>query len=414
MRKGKVVLLVLLLALSLTACTKKNEVTQMDESTNIVTDALTQTPTETPVVTATITPTDVAESTDEPIAADKTLKDVFSEHGLKVGTCLSEQMIMDDKCVDFIKANFSSITFENRLKPDYILNKTESQKTGELVVSFDSTTKSLLDWCRDNDMKVRGHVLIWHSQTPDWIFYEGFDKSAGLVSREVMLERMESYIKQTFETLEENGYLDLFYAYDIVNEAWMEDGSKRDSLWFKTIGDDYMWYAFNYANEYAPDYIDIYYNDYNEQFKTETLLNFVQTLVDEDGNYLIDGVGLQGHLYTGDNIEDYLHTVEVLGATGLKINLTELDVSLGTWQNINPATEDNLKEQGRYYYNLVNGIFKLVDEDKVNMDSFTFWGFSDGLSWRRERSPMLLYTSFQKKYAYYGAIQQKDQAGFDE
>ena len=117
-------------------------------------------------------------------------------------------------------------------------------------------------------MKVRGHVLIWYSQTPDWIFYNDFDKNAGLASREVMLARMESYIKQVFEKLEESGYLDLFYAYDIVNEAWMEDGTMRDSLWLNTIGDDFMWYAFQYANKYAPDYIDLYYNDYNEQFKT--------------------------------------------------------------------------------------------------------------------------------------------------
>ncbi len=355
----------------------------------------------------------VVEEEPEDVALD-TLKSVYAAYEIKAGTCLTDQMIRNKRLEMIILDNFNSITFENQMKPDYIFDKKASKAAGELVVEFDSTAKSLLKWCADNDMAVRGHTLIWHSQTPSWIFYENFDTSGSLVSREVMLERMESYIRQVFEQLEELGYLELFYAYDVVNEAWMEDGTKRDSLWLQTIGEDYLWYAFYYADMYAPEYVDLYYNDYNEQFKTGTLYEFVQTLVDENGGYLIDGIGLQAHLYTEDNLEEYLAMVEKLGSTGLKVNLTELDVSLGTWTDIKPGTEENFKAQGQYYYNLVNGLLQLVQENKVEMDSLTFWGFADTLSWRSDRKPLLFDSIYEPKYAYYGALQVKELAGFGE
>lgn len=351
---------------------------------------------------------------DETVTEDITIQSVLAEHNMKAGTCLSEQMLRNSKCVEFIKANYNSITFENELKPDYILDKKASQEAGDIVVAFGSATEDMLKWCAENGMKLRGHTLIWHSQTPNWIFYEDFDTKKELVSREVMLARMESYIRQVFELLNEKGYLELFYAYDVVNEAWMEDGSKRESLWLTTIGDDYLWYAFYFADKYAPEEVALYYNDYNEQFKTETLYNFVKTLVDEEGNSLIDGVGLQAHLYTEDSLDTYFKAVEKLGSTGLKVCLTELDICLGSWPEIKPATEENLKAQGRHYYNLLNGLFQMAEEGKVQMDSLTFWGFVDQLSWRRERSPLLLGAKFQPKYAYYGALQMKELAGFDQ
>ena len=149
-----------------------------------------------------------------------------------------------------------------------------------------------------------------------WIFHENFDTNAPFVTREVMLARMESYIKQVFEKLDEYGYTDLFYAYDVVNEAWMEDGKIREEMnfWYQIIGEDYLWHAFNYANKYAPESIDLYYNDYNEQYKTDALLKFVDTLVDEEGNYLIDGIGLQAHI-PFSRAQSSILTMSVLNST---------------------------------------------------------------------------------------------------
>ena len=414
-----------LLILTLTACGAKETtqqppeptVSQKTEATKSPEATLTPEPTKSPEVTLASEVTLAPEPTKaaDIIQTDEaaSIKDVFAEQGWKAGTCLSDQMIRNQSCVELIKANFNSITFENHMKPDYIFNKNESRKSGDLVVEFSSTVDLMLDWCRENDMAVRGHTLVWYSQTPNWIFYEDFDTKKPLVSRDVMLARMESFIRQVFEQLEEMGYLELFYAYDVVNEAWMEDGTMRDCLWLQTIGEDYLWYAFYYADKYAPEYIDLYYNDYNEQYKTDALYNFVQTLVDENGNYLIDGIGLQAHLYTDDSIDKYLKTVEKLGSTGLKVNLTELDVCLGSWMEIKPATEANLKEQGRYYYELIGGLMKLAREGMVEMDALTFWGFADNLSWRKERSPLMFDSSYKPKYAYFGALQQLEKAGFD-
>lgn len=230
-----------------------------------------------------------------------------------------------------------------------------------------------------------------------------------------MLARMDSYIRQVFELLEAGGWLESFYAYDVLNEAWMEDGTMRkESLWLQTIGEDYAWHAFNFANKYAPDYIDLYYNDYNEQYKTTTLYDFVQTLKDENGNYLIDGVGFQAHLYTEDDQGQYFRTMDKIAELGLKINLTELDVSMGSWQNVKKPTAENLKIQGQYYYNLIGGILERVEAGTVKMDALTFWGYSDALSWRRDRSPLLYNMANKAKPALYGALQIKELAGFDE
>ncbi|HPU63809.1 MAG TPA: endo-1,4-beta-xylanase, partial [Mobilitalea sp.] len=92
---------------------------------------------------------------------------------------------------------------------------------------------------------------------------------------------------------------------------------------------------------------------------------------------------------------------------------TEIDVSLGTWQNILQPTEENLKEQGRYYYNLIKKIISGKMMGTINISGITFWGISDGASWRRDRSPLLFDLEFKPKYAYFGVVQDYDHAGFN-
>lgn len=353
-----------------------------------------------------------AASGQEPAVVEGGIMDVYAQYGMKAGTCLSDMMLTDSKFKDIITENFNQITLENYTKPDYILNKEKSIATGELTVEFNKNTTDLLDWAKNNGMNVRGHVLVWYSQTPDWIFYEGFDKSKKLVDRDTMLTRMESYIKQVFEQLELLGYSDSFYAYDVVNEAIMEDGSYRDCLWKQIIGDDYIWQAFKFADQYAPESIKLYYNDYNEQFKTNHIVKLAKSLVDESGRSLIDGIGCQGHLYTQDSINNYLTTLKAFSALGLDVQITELDVSLGTWQNILEGTDDNLKAQGKYYYELISKIIEQNAAGTTKVSGITFWGFADNLSWRRDRSPLLFDKTMAPKYAYSGAKLDKANAGY--
>ena len=129
--------------------------------------------------------------------------------------------------------------------------------------------------------------------------------------------------------------------------------------------------------------------------------------------YLIDGIGLQAHLYTNDNINTYFNAIEKLSAAGLKLEITELDVSLGAWNNFLPGTDENLKNQGKYYYEFVNTLFEKVDAGVLNMDALTFWGFCDTMSWRKEAYPLLFDGNLEPKYAYYGVIQMKEKCGFE-
>ncbi len=396
-----------------TADVPTQDETVSDTDDTDTTETVTDTDQETQPGTETSSDPKEEAAQEDPLSQYK-LRELFASHGMKVGTCLTTRMFKTKKSSEFLTSQFSSVTMENAMKPDSILDKKASQESGDLVVSFGADMIKMLDWAKENNMAMRGHTLVWHSQTPEWIFYEDFDTKKALVSRDVMLARLTSYIKQVFEKLEEGGYLELFYAYDVANECWMEDGSMRDSKWKQTIGDDYLWQTFNIANQYAPESVDLYYNDYNEQFKTETLVNFVNTLVDENGNYLIDGVGFQAHLYTSDDLDEYFQTVDALAATGLKVEITELDVCLGKYQGYLPDTEENLQEQGRYYYNLIQGIFQRVDAGTLNMDALTFWGYSDSMSWRSEAHPLLLNALNQPKYAFYGAMQIREKAGFTE
>lgn len=409
MKKKWSLLLVGLTILSLTACGNTTNESEPSSEVSVSSEVVSSESSEESASSE--TESSVASSEEEQ-EEEYFLKELFAEHGMKIGSCLTPQMTDNFTVQNILTSQFNSITMENAMKPDYIFDKNESIATGDLVVKFGNDVVKMLDWARKNNMAVRGHTLVWYSQTPSWIFYEDFDTGKNLVGREVMLARMESYIKQVFAYLEDSGYADLFYAYDVANEAWMEDGSLRDNNWSKTIGDDYLWYAFYYADKYAPESIDLYYNDYNEQFKGDTLVKFVQTLVDENGKSLIDGIGLQAHLYTEDDLDLYLKTVDQLSETGLKLQLTELDVCLGSYQHPQIATDDKLKIQGQFYYNLINGLFERVDAGTLKMDFLTLWGVSDAASWRREYSPLLYGLTNKTKYAYYGVMQIKEKAGF--
>ena len=406
MKKVLTLCFVLLLLMGcVAACGKKND------------------PTPTPTVTETATPTPTEEPTEEPTPTptpeppEVFLKDVFAEHGMKVGTCLTTQMISSETLSNVVLKHYNSVTMENDMKPDYILNKAKSAEAGDIVVEFNKNMITMLDWAKQNGIAVRGHTLVWYSQTPQWIFYDNFDDKTGkLVTREVMLKRMESYIKQVFEKLTEAGYADMFYAYDVVNEAWMENGTMREQMntWYKVIGEDYIWHAFNFAKKYAPANIKLFYNDYNEQFKTDTLEKFVKTLVDDKGNYLIDGIGFQAHLYTEDSLTDYFKTVDQLSKLGLTIELTELDVCLGKYNSPKMANEETLATQGRFYYDLLKGIFERKDAGTLQIDSLTFWGITDSASWRKVYSPLLFDKLYKRKPAFFGVVQMKEYAGFDK
>ena len=227
------------------------------------------------------------------------LKEIYADR-FDFGSAAPQMVFRDPKWCNLIREQFSILTPENEMKPDSVLDVNgsirlmkETNDETAVAVRFD-TARSLLNFARQNGIKVHGHVLVWHSQTPEAFFHESYDTKKPFVTREVMLGRLENYIKGVFEYLDEN-YPGVVVSWDVLNEA-IDDGSNwlRNSNWRKIIGDDYPNRAYEYARRYAPEGTKLYYNDYNTAIpsKLNGIMRLLKSLIPE-GN--IDGYGFQMH-----------------------------------------------------------------------------------------------------------------------
>jgi len=334
-----------------------------------------------------------------PDTTNAALKDVFSSK-FKIGTCVSSNEIRNNP--GFILKHFNSITPENELKPQWILDQYASKAYGNNVnpqVKLPADTKAILDFAVEHNIPVRGHTLIWHSQTPSWFFKENFDDNGAVVSKAVMDQRMENFIKNTFAMIKENYPTLKLYAYDVVNEAFDPGNgnlrqagfSERDgqSPYMYIYGDDsYMQKAFAYARKYAPKDCKLFYNDFNEynDGKVTAIYNFAKK-VHEAGN--LDGIGMQSHL--GTNYPDavrYKNALDLFSSIpGIEIHVTELDVMLKDGANENA--------QASYYKGIVQDIL-----DCKAVTSLTWWGTNDGASWRSSDKPLMFDASYNPKPAF--------------
>jgi len=337
------------------------------------------------------------------------LKDVYSPY-FKFGGAITSSDLGSQATKDLVLKHYNSITFGNELKPENVLVQSECQALAqsgdetEVAVSI-SSARSLLDFCQENDIPVRGHVLVWHSQTPGWFFKEGYSDDGDWVSEEVMLGRMESYIKNLMELLATE-YPDVeFYAWDVVNEAWLDDGSYRTggtyeensnySGWVKVFGDNsFIDYAFEYARKYAPEGCKLYYNDFNEYMpdKTSAIIEMA-TRLQEKG--LIDGIGMQSHLDVSfPSISTYEKALKAFAETGLDIQITELDVTTSD------TSEQGLETQAQYY----SDIMDLAVEYSDSISAVVIWGTTDDVSWRSAKLPVLFNEDYTAKPCYYSIV----------
>ena len=209
--------------------------------------------------------------------ADKeTLRFVFDrDFGGKVGVCVPSAAFVNTTRMDIVEQHFNNLTMENEMKPESFLGKNPNiGEDGFPVLNFDTADDMLRKIKKYNDsctkeekkLKVRGHVLVWHSQTPEWFFHEDYDASKDYVDAETMLARMENYISQVFAHYygEDSEFDKMIYAWDVVNEAINDtDGNLRtDSSWFRVFYDEeFILKAFEYADKYAPEDVKLVYND---------------------------------------------------------------------------------------------------------------------------------------------------------
>ncbi len=330
------------------------------------------------------------------------LKDIYQDefmigvglNGYNIATDTINSPVMNE----LIKYHFNSVTYTNLMKPGYILDQGGSRNnynngSEKPAVNFDSVIQGL-DFCQANDIQMRGHTLVWHAQTPDWFFREGYANGGDYVDRETMLFRMESYIRQVLGFVQDN-YPGVIYAWDVVNEAITNerdyyehetnrqirtkygDESPIDNPWFVTVGVDYPEKAFEYAREYADPEVKLFYNDYNtfQPDRTTAIYNLASHLMEND---LIDGIGMQGHMGLGypginDGYHNWKAALEIFGKLGLEIHITELTV------NIDTNDGDPFLRQAQRYAEL----FRLFTEmgagsrHGANITSVTIFGLMD-------------------------------------
>ena len=333
-----------------------------------------------------------AERLPEPAAQTDipSLKDVYKDYFILGGSC-SKADINLQVCRDIINKHYNSLTFGNTLKPDSCLDYSSTiaylESTGDQTnpqVSLEAA-KNQLEFAAENHIKVRGHVLVWHSQTPDWFFKENYDAEGDWVSKDIMIQRLENYIKNMMNALATQ-YPDVeIYAWDVVNEAFESNGEMRaagsnntvtgQSAWMSVFGDDsFIDYAFEFARKYAPEGCKLFYNDYNEYapVKRDAIYEKAKELKEKG---LIDGIGMQSHISMSyPSLALYEEAFRKYNELGLEIHVTELDID----QKSN--SKQSMLELAQRYQDVFKLYKKLVD-DGVNITAVVTWGISDSSSW---------------------------------
>ncbi|WP_339316711.1 endo-1,4-beta-xylanase [Paenibacillus sp. FSL R10-2734] len=330
------------------------------------------------------------------------IKDTYKNDFL-IGNAISGGDL-DGLRLDLLKMHHNIVTAENAMKPDQAYSSPG-------VFDFTAQDK-LVDKILAEGLKLHGHVLAWHAQTPDWLnTTTDVDNNKIPLSREEALNNLRAHIKTVMEH-----FGDKVISWDVVNEAMNDNPSNptdwkaalRTAPWKSAIGTDYVEQAFLAAREVLdthPEWnIKLYYNDYNDdnQNKAQAIYSMVKEINDKyalehPGKLLVDGIGMQAHYNINTNPENVKLSLEKFISLGVEVGITELDIMAGSNSVI---TEQQAIAQGYLYAEL----FKIYKDHAKNISRVTFWGLNDGTSWRSENSPLPFDGNLQAKLAYYGVI----------
>lgn len=342
------------------------------------------------------------------LSAQKPLKAAFKDHFL-IGAALNRAQIYEEdvRGSNIVKTQFNTISPENVLKWESVQPKPNQ-------FTFDAADRYVA-FGEKNGMFIIGHTLIWHNQTPAWVFTGANGK---LVNRNELLKRMRKHI---FTVV--NRYKGKIQGWDVVNEALNEDGSLRESLWLKIIGKDYIAKAFEFAHEADPQ-AELYYNDYS--LENTSKLNGAVKLVKylQKNKIPIQAIGLQGHNnLTFPTLKQQENALLEFAKLGIKINITELDVSVlpdpegfsGAEVTLDYAKQEKLdpyKNELPYEveqklasrYAELFGVF-IKHSEKISR--ITFWNVTDADSWLndfpvrgRTNYPLLFDRKGNPKHAF--------------
>jgi endo-1,4-beta-xylanase len=300
-----------------------------------------------------------------------------------------------------IASQFSALVAENCMKP-------EALQPSEGTFRFKDADKLAL-FARKNGMALRGHTLVWHQQTPLWFFSDP-DQPSKDASRDLLLERMKVHIQTVVAH-----FRGKVRAWDVVNEALSDSSGLRTgtehSKWYEILGPEYIDRAFEYAHEADPEAL-LVINDYNLEsspVKREAMYDLVHGMLSR--GVPVGAIGLQMHvsLYS-PSVESVRQAIERFASLGVKVQVTELDVSLYSGSEAAKPIDDALlrKQADRY-----GELFSLFKEEaaKGNLDMVMLWGLSDDQSWLnnfpvagRTNAPLLFDQELAPKQAFWTII----------
>lgn len=340
------------------------------------------------------------------------LKDVFAKDFL-IGAALNDDVVSgrDPNAAAIVEKHFNTITAENVMKWMHIHPEPDKY-------DFEAADR-FVEFGQKNKMFIIGHTLVWQYQTPAWVYKDNDGKQLG---RDAMLARMKDHIATVV-----GRYKGKVKGWDVVNEALSDSGRLKVTKWTQTIGDDYIAKAFEYAHEADPN-AELYYNDYTLEYaaKREGVVRLVKDL--QSKGIRIDGVGIQGHWNTREpSIKELEMFIDAVGALGVKVMVTELDVDIlpqatrqrGADLNVraelknelNPYTEGLPDEMQQKLANRYADLFAVFLKHKTNVGRITFWGVYDKTSWLnyypvagRTNYPLLFDRDCQPKPAFFAVV----------
>ncbi|WP_407915455.1 endo-1,4-beta-xylanase [Kitasatospora sp. NE20-6] len=285
--------------------------------------------------------------------ASRTLGELGDRAGVRIGTAVDMSALASDPTYrEKAAAEFSSVTPENVMKWEAVepTRGTYDWAPADELVAF----------ARANHQLVRGHTLVWHSQLPAWL-------TTGDFTAAQLRDILHRHI-----TDEVTHFKGKIWQWDVVNEAFNDDGTMRDSIWLQKLGPGYIADAFRWAHEADPK-AKLYINDYNVEgvnAKSTALHDLVVELRKQ--HVPIDGFGVQGHLdvqYPAPH--DIADNLARFDALGLETAITEADVRITL-----PADATEIEAQAQAYSVLLQGCLLTR-----HCTDFTVWGFTDKYSW---------------------------------
>jgi len=343
----------------------------------------------------------------------QTLKDVFRSDFLVGAAINRRQFSEEDKTgVAIIKTQFNSVTPENQLKWQYVHPRPDAYDF--------AGADQYVEFGEKYGMFIIGHTLVWHNQTPGWVFQ---DDKGNRLSRDGLLQRLRDHIHTVV-----GRYKGRIKGWDVVNEALNADGTMRQSEWQKIIGDDYIARAFEFAHEADPQ-AQLYYNDYS--LENEPKRNGAVKLVEKlkAQGVPIAGIGLQGHnKMNWPTVKQQDETIAAFESLGIKVNITELDIDVlphiaeedgpgikpeeATGPKLNPYPTGLPAAVSEAQAKRYAELFSVYLKYRNVIDRVTFWGVTDKDSWLnnwpvrgRSNYPLLFDRDAKPKPAFESLVQ---------